>query len=100
MRGTAARELRLHPRLVEFLEGTHAFIRDASHLFERPLESREVVLQIFQRRSKPVAQPAAALRKEEIAGETADYCTNQRARRNCRSFVHTTSCTGPEQQAS
>ena len=95
MRGAVARKLRLNPRLVEFLEGTHAFVRDAPYLFERPLESREVVLQVLQRRSKPIAQPAATRRKEEIAGKTADQCTDQRSRRHCRSFVHTTSCTGP-----
>src|SRR5688572_25544627 len=96
MRRAVAPELRLQPRLVELLERPHAFVRDAPDLLERSLKSRELVLQVFQRRSEPVAHRAAAIGKEEIAGKAADHCPDQRSRRDCRSFVHTTSCTGPE----
>jgi hypothetical protein len=95
VRGPVAGKLRLHPRLIEFLESPHALVRDASDLFESSLESREVLLQTIQRWSEPIAELAASIRKEEIAGKTADHCANQRSCHHRRSFVHTTSLYRP-----
>src|SRR5688572_15935605 len=75
--------------MVELLEGTQTLVRHASNLFDGSLESREIVLQVLQRWSETIAEPAASIRKEEIAGKTAYQRANQRPCRNCRSLVHT-----------
>ncbi|MNC89386.1 hypothetical protein D3C83_53120 [compost metagenome] len=58
------------------------------------------MLQVFERRSETVPRCAPAIGKEEIAGESADQRADQRSRRHCRSFVHTTSLYRPSVEPS
>ena len=74
MRGSTPRKL--SARRAELLHHACTLARHPPDLLDRSLKARELALQIIQGRFDPIAQPAATLRKEEIAGGGADNRTN------------------------
>ena len=78
-------------RRTELLHDACALAGHPPNLLNRSLKASEFTLQILEGRLDPIAQPAAALGKEEIAGRGADNCADQRSCCHCRSVVHTSS---------
>ena len=90
MRRSTAGKL-LSARRAELLHDACALAGHPPNLLNRSLKASEFTLQILEGRLDPIAQPAAALGKEEIAGSGADNRTNQGSCCDCRSVVHTSS---------
>jgi hypothetical protein len=76
MRCSTSGKLRLSACCAELLHDARALARHSPDLLNRSLKAPELALQVLEGRLDPIAQPAAALGKEEIAGGGADNRTD------------------------
>src|SRR5688572_18973785 len=93
MRRPTARKLRLRTSGGELLKHSCAFTGHPSDLLNRSAEAIELPLQIADHRVEAIADFAASIRKEEIAGGGSNTRTDQSPCCHSHSFVHTSSPT-------
>src|SRR5262245_16692752 len=95
MRRAAGRELRLPPRHVELLHDAHSLVGHVTDLLNGPLEAREFLAQVVDKRFHAIPDSAPGVRKEEIAGRGADRRACRRTENDDLSLIHTSSLGSP-----